>query len=64
MSPSPMKKSNLCVECRYCGDKTDPKKGATKRYCTHRKKGLPINVVSKPACDSFTPTKKGDYWGP
>lgn len=64
MSPSPMKKKNMCVECRYCGDKTEPKSGATKRHCTHRRKALPTNVTSRPACDSFKPTKSGECWGP
>ena len=63
MSPAPKKKSR-CVECRYCGYKTDPKQETTKRFCTHCRRSLPHNVASRPACASFVSAKKPGYWGP
>jgi len=58
-----MKRKNKCVECRHCDMKLDPNKG-TKHLCASKKKVLPSNVTSRPACERFEPPKPSSHWGP
>jgi hypothetical protein len=41
----------------------DPKKG-TRHHCARKKRVLPANVTSRPACDRFEHPKPSDHWGP
>lgn len=58
-----MTRKNKCVECRHCEMIIDPKKG-TRHHCARKKRALPANVTSRPACDRFEPPKPSGHWGP
>ncbi|MBI5630705.1 MAG: hypothetical protein HY921_07465 [Elusimicrobia bacterium] len=57
-------KTRRCVECRYCELEADSL-GRTRNVCTHRRKrALPANVTSRPACANFKRPPLGGHWGP
>lgn len=58
-----MTRKNKCVECRHCDLLIDVKNG-TKHRCARKKRALPANVTSRPACDRFESPKPSDTWGP
>ncbi|MBI4061758.1 MAG: hypothetical protein HY403_10035 [Elusimicrobia bacterium] len=58
-----MRRENKCVECRHCEMLIDPKRGARHR-CALKKRALPANVSSRPACDRFALPKPSGHWGP
>lgn len=54
-----------CVECRYCELRVDPDpKMGTRDYCTCKKRVLPVDVISRPACDKFELPEVSGHWGP
>lgn len=58
-----MTRKNKCVECRHCQTRIDPKKG-TRHYCARKKRVLPADVASRPACDRFELPEVPGHWGP
>jgi hypothetical protein len=58
-----MARKNKCVECRYCEMRIDPKKAA-RHHCARKKRVLPDDVGSRPACDKFELPKIAEHWGP
>jgi hypothetical protein len=58
-----MTRKNKCVECRHCEMRIDPKKG-TRHHCTAKKKILPVDACSRPACDRFELPEVSGHWGP
>ena len=58
-----MKRKNKCIECRHCEMRIDPDYG-TRHRCSAKKRLLPVNVTSLPACDRFEFPKASEHWGP
>ena len=58
-----MTRKKKCVECRHCETRIDTARG-THHYCAKRRRVLPANVTSRPACDKFAPPRKTGHWGP
>jgi hypothetical protein len=54
---------NKCVECRHCEMHIDLRKG-TRHHCAVKKRALPANVTSRPACSRFKLPKPSGHWGP
>jgi|CXWL01.1.fsa_nt_gi hypothetical protein len=58
-----MTRENKCVECRHCEMIIDPKNGS-RHHCALKKRALPVNVTSRPACDRFELPRSSGHWGP
>jgi hypothetical protein len=57
-----MTRKKICVECRHCEARFDGKKGA-RHYCAKKRRVLPDDVFSRPACGKFA-LPKISGWGP
>lgn len=58
-----MKRKKKCVECRHCDLIIDVKNGSRHR-CAAKKRALPANVTTRPACVRFEGAKPSGHWGP
>ena len=58
-----MTRKKNCVECRHCEMRIGPKKGL-RHYCVRKKRGLPSNLASRPACAKFELPNLSIHWGP
>ncbi len=56
-------RKNKCAECRHCAMRINPKKG-TRHYCVAKKRVLPADISSRPACDRFEFPELTSQWGP
>ena len=58
-----MTRKKKCVECRHCETRLDTVNG-TRHHCAKRRRVLPANVTSRPACAQFEVPRKTGHWGP
>ena len=52
-----------CVECRHCEMRVESRM-RTLNYCVSKKRGLPADLSSVPACGKYELPSLFVHWGP